>query len=50
MQRKENYLIWRHEEGTFTALHKLGRLSMWSTVSGQVLGKPEELAHAETRD
>jgi hypothetical protein len=37
MDNKDNYLIWRHEEGTFTALSKEGMLSMWSAVTGQVL-------------
>jgi hypothetical protein len=38
MTAKEDYLIWRHEQGTFTALSKKeSRLSMWSTVTGKVL-------------
>ena len=45
MKKKTDYLIWRQENGTFTALDKKTmELKMWSTVTGKQIPteKPDD--------
>ena len=37
MGDKKDYLIWRQQEGTFTALDKRLDITMWSTVTGKII-------------
>ena len=37
MGNKSDYLIWRQEDGCFTALDKSLRITTWSTVTGKIL-------------
>lgn len=37
---KDDYLIWRHSGGTFTALSKNGKLNIWSVATGKHLDIP----------
>ena len=37
MGDKKDYLIWRQQDGTFTALDKKFQITMWSTVTGKII-------------
>lgn len=37
MGKKKDYLIWRQQDGIFTALDKKLKITMWSTVTGKIL-------------
>ena len=37
MGDKKDYLIWRQQYGTFTALDKKLQITMWSTVTGKII-------------
>ena len=38
MSNKSDYLIWRQQEGTFTALDKKSlQVTVWSTVTGKII-------------
>ena len=37
MGDKKDYLIWRQQDGTFTALDKKLQITMWSTVTGKII-------------
>lgn len=39
MDKKSNYLIWRQQDGIFTAVNKKLKITMWSTVSGKILSQ-----------
>ena len=37
MGNKSDYVIWRQQDGCFTALDKSLRITTWSTVTGKIL-------------
>jgi len=50
MDQKSHYLIWRLQNGFFTALDKIGLLHTWSVLSGKLLyTEPNALARDEVR-
>jgi hypothetical protein len=42
MGQKSNYLLWRQQDGIFTALDKKLKITMWSTVSGKIISQQSE--------
>ena len=37
MGKKSDYLIWREQNGTFSALDRKLRMTTWSTVNGKII-------------
>ena len=37
MGKKSDYLLWRHQDGTFTALDKKLNVTTWSVVTGKII-------------
>ena len=41
MGQKSEYLLWRQNKGTFTAIDKKLKMTMWSTATGKILQTSE---------
>jgi len=46
MGLKHEYLIWRQNDGFFTALDRKSNLHTWSTISGKMLYSEKQLGSA----
>ena len=52
MGKKTDYLIWREQNGSFSALDRKFRMTTWSTVNGKIIksiSNDEENEHLENQ-
>ena len=50
MGDKRDYLIWKQQKGTFTALDKKLNLTSWSTVTGKMIHTKSSESSIEVKD
>ena len=50
MGDKRDYLIWKQQKGTFTALDKKLNLTSWSTVTGKMIHTKSSKSSIEVKD